>query len=156
MCGPGRDDKRRKRKAHVVANDPRRALQSLLISSRLTRNSDVEEREGVKSVFKYNATIESFEAKEEAYFFAFVVFKVEKQVEDKSVAEFNALYLVGYEGAPFESEEAEYAYWDSLIDVSAWPRFRDLFEMTVAQAELDFPRLPTRVGEISKPKAKKE
>lgn len=109
----------------------------------------------MKPVFKYNAAIEGIQRKE-SFAFAFVALKVEKQIEEKNLVEFNCLYMVGYEGDPFESEDAEFDYWENLIEVSAWPRFRDLCETTVAQAELDFPRLPTRAGEISRPRTKKD
>jgi hypothetical protein len=126
----------------------RRLLQALLLSSRLVRNADAEEAEGVKSAFSYNATIEMIGRRSD-FALAFAALKIEERIAEKSAVEISATYMFGYQGEPFASEEAEFAFLKNLIEVLVWPRFRDLCEITVSQAELDFPRLPAKPDSVS-------
>jgi len=94
-----------------------------------------------------NVTIDST-SKRDSFTFAFIALKAEKQVSGKNLVDITSIYLSGYEGAAFSSEEEETEFLRNAIEVSVWPRFRDLFEIIASQAELDFPRLPARPDEI--------
>jgi hypothetical protein len=64
------------------------------------------------------------------------------------LVDITSIYLTGYQGAAFPSEEEETEFLRNAVEVSVWPRFCDLFEIIASQAELDFPRLPARPNEI--------
>lgn len=137
------------------SNGSRKLLQTLLISTRLGRNGDVEEPEGVKPSFSYNVVIESIQRREN-YNFAFVALKIEKQIAEKNLVDFTTVYMTGYHGDLVAHEEEEFAFFENLIEVAVWPRFRDLCQITASQAELDFPTLPLRPDTIARPKPQAE
>jgi hypothetical protein len=124
------------------------------MTSRLERpTNDVDESPEAKESFLNSTSIELISRRDD-FTFAFVRSNVEKQISEKTVVDFSALYLMGYRGERFASEDAECAFLENLIEVVVWPRFCDLFEVVVSQAEVDFPRLPERPQSISRPKPK--
>jgi hypothetical protein len=137
------------------SNGSRTILRAHLLTSRLGRYVDVDDPPGAEASFLNSTSIEVLQRRED-FNFAFVRFSVGKQINEKPLVDFSALYLLGYRGERFASEDAEYAFLENLIAVVAWPRFCDLCEVIVSQAELDFPRLPERPHSISRPKPKIE
>jgi hypothetical protein len=133
----------------IVSN--RKLVSTMLLTSRLARDVDVEEPEGVEATFSYSAAIESVQYKDQ-YTFAFGVLKVEKAIAGATLAYIHATYLFGFYGDRPTSSEAEFATLENLLEVTVWPRFRDLCEIITAQAEIDLPRLPLRPDSITPPR----
>ena len=138
-----------------VSSGNRRLIRVLLLSNRLVREAAETEPTGETKSFSYSVAMESIQRRED-YIFAFVSLKAEEKIADANSVQFSALYLFGVRGEPFPSEEAEFEFLTNAIETLVWPRFRDLCELTVSQAELDFPRLPTTPDSIGRPKAKEE
>jgi hypothetical protein len=136
------------------SNGSREAIQTLLISSRLTRQEvEIEVSEGAEPSFSYSAAIESMRRSDD-YTFAFVLMKIEQQFEGNSLVEFSTTYMTGFLGERFTSEDAEFGFLERLIEVAVWPRFRDLSQVMISQADLDFPILPAQPKSITRPKKK--
>jgi hypothetical protein len=134
----------------------REAIQTLLISSRLTRQEvEAEVPEGAEPSFSYSAAIESMRRSDD-YTFAFVLMKIEQQFEGKSLVEFSTTYMTGFVGESFTSEDEEFRFLERLIEIAVWPRFRDLSQVMISQAELDFPILPTHPKSITRLKKKSD
>jgi len=137
------------------SNGRREATQTLLISSRLTRQFGIEAKEDAKPSFSYSAAIESI-SRGDDYSFAFILLKIEQQHEGKNLVEFTTTYMIGFRGEKFTSEETEFTFFERLIEVAVWPRFRDLSQVMISQAELDFPILPRLPQSITRPKKESE
>jgi hypothetical protein len=134
-------------------NGSRESIQTLLVSSRLWRQVEIEVPEDAKPSFSYSAVIESI-SHSDNYTFASVLMKIEQQFEGKNLVEFSTTYVTGFRGESFTSEDAEFGFLERLIEVAVWPRFRDLSQVMISQAELDFPILPPLPQSITRPKKK--
>jgi hypothetical protein len=134
-------------------NGSRESMQTLLVSSRLSRQVEIEVPEDAKPSFSYSAAIESI-SRSDSYTIAFVLMKIEQQFEGNNLVEFTTTYVTGFRGESFTSEDAELGFLERLIEVAVWPRFRDLSQVTISQAELDFPILPSLPQSITRPKKK--
>jgi hypothetical protein len=133
------------------SNGSRKPIQTLLLSSRLMRDVEIEVPQDAKPSFSYSAAIESI-SRSDNYSFAFVVMKIEQQFEGNNLIEFSTTYMTGFGGESFASEDAEFTFLENLIEVAVWPRFRDLSQVMISQAELDFPILPPLPESITRPK----
>jgi hypothetical protein len=125
------------------------------MSSRLTRQAEIEVPGDDKPSFSYSAAIE-FISRSDKYTIAFVLMKIEQQNQGKNLIEFSTTYMTGFSGEKFTSEDAEFTYFENIIEVSVWPRFRDLSQVVLSQAELDFPILPRLPESITRPKRRSE
>ena len=135
------------------SNGSREPIQTLLMSSRLTRDVEIEVPQDATPSFSYSAAIESI-SRSDNYAFAFVLMKIEQQFEGNNLVEFSTTYMTGFHGESFTSEDAEFTFLENLIEVAVWPRFRDLSQVMISQAELDFPILPSLPESITRPKKK--
>jgi hypothetical protein len=137
----------------IDSNDSREPIQTLLISSRLTRDVEIEVPQDATPSFSYSAAIESI-SRSDNHAFVFVLMKIEQHFDGNNLVEFSTTYMTGFRGESFTSEDAEFTFLENLIEAAVWPRFRDLSQVMISQAELDFPILPPLPESITRPKKK--
>jgi hypothetical protein len=74
------------------------------------------------------------------------------QTQSGTMSEIKATYVFGFSSPEDLASHPEFrAIVERLVKATIWLRFRDLFALTTAQGDMDFPQLPSAPDEIKFP-----
>jgi hypothetical protein len=124
-------------------------LPSVLIVSELVRRAIPEGKKEEDGELFYTVTVDDKHIRHENASLGFCNLIVGKRLEAISIIEFKASYVYGFvseedlQGSPEFQRLVE-----ELVKSTVWPRFRDLFALTINQADQEFPLLPSRPNRV--------